>query len=63
MTETTYSFPSSRDAWTFMRAAQAERVAAGFPSLGSPWSVRTLPCSPDDSRILDLEAGRSGGSR
>ncbi len=63
MTETTYSFTSSRQAWTFMRAAEAEHISAGFPSLGTPWSVRTLPSSPDDTRILDLEAARSEGSR
>lgn len=63
MTELAYSFPSSQQAWTFMRAVDAERIAAGFPSLGTPWTVRTIPCSPDDTRILDLEADRSGGSR
>ena len=58
--ELVFRFSSSKRAWCFARAAKDAGAVVGFPSLKSPWTVRTVPLSATPS-TLGYAAARAGG--
>lgn len=58
--ELVFRFPSSKRAWRFARAAKDAGAVVGFPSLQSPWTVRTVPLSANPD-TLGHAAVRAGG--
>lgn len=41
-TETTHTFATSSEAWAFMKKCDENGIAAGYPSLKAPYTVRVL---------------------
>jgi hypothetical protein len=56
----TYLFPSSSDAWDFMRACDAAGLAPGFPELKEP-TVKVALCTYLDRECADGLAGARSG--
>jgi hypothetical protein len=60
--ETVFTFPTSRQAWSFHRSiGQGVGARAGYPSLSAPYTVRTILDCVDHGELAE-EAKRFGGA-
>ena len=58
----TYIFADRQSAWDFMKACDAGKLLAGYPSLGSPYTVECSVRTWMDREALDKLMGAHGGA-